>query len=153
MRPQLSPVSRMDNILYITIFLVCILICSGVSLILHKYQGTISPVNQNVITKLSSFCVLLITPAVYVEVLQVWFHQMMTIHSIGNICDLENCIWSTGLPDCSGDSPPSLLCGDGVLRNRKCHQCAETTHCTSGMAINWQALVQIPTPTTSHNKN
>ena len=67
-------VSMMDNILYITIFLVCILICSGVSCILYKYQGTISPVNQNVITKLSSFCVQLITPVVYIEVHHA-FHQ------------------------------------------------------------------------------
>ena len=52
----------------------------------------------------------------------------------GNFCNLENCIWTTGLPDCSGDKTPPLLSGDGVLWNRKCHQFAETAHCASGMA-------------------
>ena len=131
---------RMANILYITIFLVCILICSGVSLILHKYQGTVSPVNQNIITKLSSFCVLLITPVVYIEV-----HTTTTTYIFsssneidilsGNICDLEDSIWPTGLPDGSRVTPPSLFCGDGVLWNRKYDKCAATAYCATGALI------------------
>ena len=88
-------VSRMDNILYITIFLVCILICSGVSCILYKYQDTISPVNQNVITKLSSFCVQLITPVVYIEVHHACnLHISMGVHlMIHKKSLLSMCIW------------------------------------------------------------
>ena len=89
-------VSRMDNILYITIFLVCILICSGVSCILYKYQDTISPVNQNVITKLSSFCVQLITPVVYIEVHHACnLHISMGVHLMihKKLSLLSMCIW------------------------------------------------------------
>ena len=126
----------MDNIMYITIFLVCILICSGVSLILHKYQGTVSPVNQNIINKLSSFCVLLITPVVYIEVYTATF-IFSSSNEIGiltgNICDLEDSIWPTGLPDGSRVTPPSLLCGDGVLWDRKHDKCAAIAYCAAGL--------------------
>ena len=45
-----------DQIIFIT-FLVCMVICNSISLILYKYQKTISPINQSIIDKLSFFCI------------------------------------------------------------------------------------------------
>ena len=64
----------MTNMLCVSIFLVCILACTCVSHILSRFSSTVSPVNQNIIRKLSSFCVLLITPAIYV---QVWVENII----------------------------------------------------------------------------
>ena len=58
----------MTNMLSVSIFLVCMLACTCVSHILRRFSTTVSPVNQNIIRKLSSFCVFLITPAIYVQV-------------------------------------------------------------------------------------
>ncbi len=59
----------MANIPYISLFLVCIFSCTGVSLILRRFCYTVSPINQNIIRKLSSFLVFLITPAIYFQVI------------------------------------------------------------------------------------
>ena len=58
----------MEAILYIALFMICIVISVAVSLILYNYQDTISPINQNIIQKLSTFCVLLMTPGVCIQV-------------------------------------------------------------------------------------
>ena len=58
----------MEGIFYIPLFMICILISLAVSLILYNYQDTISPINQNIIQKLSTFCVLLMTPGVCIQV-------------------------------------------------------------------------------------
>ena len=58
----------MEGIFYIPLFVICILISLAVSLILYNYQDTISPINQNIIQKLSTFCVLLMTPGVCIQV-------------------------------------------------------------------------------------
>ena len=59
---------EMEGIFYIPLFMICILISLAVSLILYNYQDTISPMNQNIIQKLSTFCVLLMTPGVCIQV-------------------------------------------------------------------------------------
>ena len=59
---------EMEGIFYILLFMICILISLAVSLILYNYQDTISPMNQNIIQKLSTFCVLLMTPGVCIQV-------------------------------------------------------------------------------------
>ena len=51
----------------------------------------------------------------------------------GNICDLEDSFWPTGLPDGSRVTPPSLLGGDGVLWNGKYDKCASTAYCATGL--------------------
>ena len=45
-----------DQLMFFT-FLVCMIICNSISLILYKYQKTISPINQSIIDKLSFFCI------------------------------------------------------------------------------------------------
>ena len=57
-----------EGIFYILLFIICIIISLVVSFILYKYQDTISPINQNIIQKLSTFCVLLMTPGVCIQV-------------------------------------------------------------------------------------
>ena len=58
----------MEGTIYIILFMICIIISLVVSFILYKYQYTVSPINQNIIQKLSTFCVLMMTPGVCIQV-------------------------------------------------------------------------------------
>ena len=47
----------MEDFLMFFTFLICMIICNIIWFILHQYQKTISPVNQNIINKLSYFSI------------------------------------------------------------------------------------------------